>query len=85
MWIKLSVTETLLVLYLNFLVSREDLVKKSHIPLVDLNTILVDHLGRILLWPLLPKILHLEVIDTNVTKVNFPSSYVIVTTFTAFP
>ena len=62
------------VLYLNFLVSREDLVKKSHIPLVDLNTILVDHLGRILLWPLLPKIFHLEVIDTNVTNVNVTST-----------
>ena len=85
MHLRLSVTDTLQVLYLNFLVSREDLVKKSHIPLVDLDTILVDHLGRILLCPLLPKIFHLEVIDTNVTKVNFPSSYIIVTTFTAFP
>ena len=76
MHLRLSVTDSLQVLYLNFLVSREDLVKKSDIPLVDLNTILVDHLGRILLWPLFPKILHLEVIDTNVTKVNFQSTSV---------
>lgn len=36
-------------MYLNFLISGEDLVKEADVPLVDLHTLGVDHLDGILL------------------------------------